>query len=42
LKNAYKILLQKSEGKKPPWRPTCKWEYNIKMGLKGTGYEGAD
>jgi hypothetical protein len=27
------ILVRKPEGKRPPGRPTCKWEDNIKRDL---------
>jgi hypothetical protein len=33
--NACKILVRKPEGKRPCWRPKCRWEHNIKMDLKG-------
>jgi hypothetical protein len=31
--NAYKILVEKPEGKRPFGKPRCKWEANIKMDL---------
>jgi len=31
MKNAYKILVQKPEGKRPLGRPKYKWKYNIRM-----------
>jgi hypothetical protein len=40
--NAYKILVTKPEGKRPLWRPRCKWEDNINIDLKGIGYENMD
>jgi hypothetical protein len=33
LRNAYKILIGKSEGKRPLGRPRHKWEVNINMYL---------
>jgi hypothetical protein len=30
-KNAYKILVEKPEGKRPLGRPRLRWEDNIKM-----------
>jgi hypothetical protein len=38
MRNAYKILVEKPEGKRPHGRPRCKWEDNIRMDRK-TGYE---
>jgi hypothetical protein len=32
--NAYKIVVGKSEGKRPLGRPVHRWENNIKMDLK--------
>jgi hypothetical protein len=32
--NAYKILVEKPEGKRPPARPRCRWEGNIRVDLK--------
>jgi hypothetical protein len=29
--NAYRVLVGNSERKRPPGRPTFKWDYNIKM-----------
>jgi len=28
-RNAYRILVRKSEGKRSLWRPTCRYEDNI-------------
>jgi hypothetical protein len=33
-KNAYRILVGKSESKRPQGRPKLKWMDNIKMNLK--------
>jgi hypothetical protein len=37
-----KILIGKPEGKKPLGRRRRRWEDNIKMGLRETGWEGVD
>jgi hypothetical protein len=39
-----KVLVTKSEGKKPFGRPRCRWEDNIKMDLQevGRGLWGLD
>jgi hypothetical protein len=42
MRNAYKILYGKPEGKRPPVRPKRRWEYNIKMDLKYIGWEDRD
>jgi len=42
MRNAYKILVRKPEGKRPHGRPRRRWEDNIRMDLKETGYEGVD
>jgi hypothetical protein len=33
MRNTYKILAGKPEGKRSYWRPRCRWEDNIKMDL---------
>jgi hypothetical protein len=40
MRNAYKILVWKSERKKLLGKPTCKWEDNINMDLTGIQYDG--
>jgi hypothetical protein len=30
-RGAYRVLLERSEGKRPLERPRCRWEDNIKM-----------
>jgi hypothetical protein len=40
--NSYKILVRKPEGKRPPGRPRCRCENNIRMNLREMGWEGAD
>jgi hypothetical protein len=36
-RNAYRILVGKPEGKRPPGRPKRRWEDNIKMEFRETG-----
>jgi hypothetical protein len=33
-RNAYRISVGKSQGKRPQGRPRCRWEDNIKMAVK--------
>jgi hypothetical protein len=40
MKNAYKILIEKVEGKRPLEKP--RWEGNIKMVPKGRAYKDVD
>jgi hypothetical protein len=40
MRNTYRILHGKPEGKRPHGRPMCWWEDNIKMHLKKVGCEG--
>jgi hypothetical protein len=40
--NAYKILVGKSEGKRPLGRPSRRWEDNMKIDIKEIGMEGVD
>jgi hypothetical protein len=39
-RNTYRILVGKPEGKRPLGRPRRRWEYNIKMALRKTGWGG--
>jgi hypothetical protein len=32
-RNAFRLLLRKEEGKRPPGKQRSRWEYNIKMKL---------
>jgi hypothetical protein len=41
-KNAYMILVEKPEGKRPLGRPRLKWVDNINMDLRGIGWDGMD
>ena len=38
-RNAYRVLVGKSEGKRSLGRPRCRWEDNIKMDLREVGYD---
>jgi hypothetical protein len=42
VRNAYRILVRKPEGKRPLGRPRCRWENNIRMDLRETGWGGMD
>jgi hypothetical protein len=42
VRNAYKILVRKSEGKRPLRRHRHGWEDNIKVDLKEIGWKGVD
>jgi hypothetical protein len=42
MRNSYKNLVGKPEGKRPLGRPRCRWEDNIKTELKEIGWEGVD
>jgi hypothetical protein len=39
-RGVYKVLVGEPEGKKPLWRPRCRWEDNIKMNLQELGCRG--
>jgi hypothetical protein len=42
IRNAYKILFGKSEEKRPFGRPRSRWEYNIRVALRETGWVGVE
>jgi hypothetical protein len=42
IRNSYKILVQKPEGKRPLKRPKHRWEDYIKIYLREIGLEGVD
>jgi hypothetical protein len=42
MRNAYKILVGKLEGRRPLRRPRHSWEDGIKMDLRETEQEGVD
>jgi hypothetical protein len=39
---AYRILVGKPEGKRPPGRPRYSWVDNIKMDRREMGWDGMD
>jgi hypothetical protein len=41
-RNAYRILVGKSEGKRPLGRPRRRWENNIKADVRGIGCRDMD
>jgi hypothetical protein len=40
--SVYRILVGRSEGKRPLGRPRYKWEDNIKLNLREIGIDGAN
>jgi hypothetical protein len=42
MRNAYKVLVGKPEGKRPLGRSRHRWEDNIIMDLREMGWEGVD
>jgi len=42
MRNAYSILVGKSEGKRPLRRRRSGWKDNTRMGLRETGWEGVE
>ncbi|KAJ4445480.1 hypothetical protein ANN_07288 [Periplaneta americana] len=41
-RNAYRVLVGRTEGKRPLGRPRRRWDVNIKMDLREVGYDGRD
>jgi hypothetical protein len=41
-RNAYRILAEKPEGRRPLGRPRRRWVDNIKMNLREIGWDGGD
>ena len=41
-KNAYTVLVEKPEGRRPLGRPSPRWEDNIKMDLREVGGDAGD
>jgi hypothetical protein len=41
-RNAYRILVRNSEGKRPLGRPRRRWMDNIKIDLREIGWDGMD
>jgi hypothetical protein len=42
MRNAYKVLVGKSEGKSTIERPRCSWGNNIKIELREVGWESVN
>ncbi|KAJ4439976.1 hypothetical protein ANN_08107 [Periplaneta americana] len=42
IRNAYRVLVGRPEGKRPLGRPRRRWEDNIKMDLREVGYDDRD
>jgi hypothetical protein len=42
MRNAYRVLVRKPEGKRPLVRPRRRWEDNISMDIRETRWEGVD
>jgi hypothetical protein len=42
MRNAYRILVGKPEGRRPLGRPRRRWKYNIGMDLREIEWEGVD
>jgi hypothetical protein len=42
MRNAYIVLVGKSEGKSPLRRPRSRWEDNIRINLRERGWESED
>ena len=40
MRDVYRVLVGKPEGKRPLGRPWCRWEYNTKMDLQEVGCGG--
>jgi hypothetical protein len=40
MENAYKILVEKPEGKRPVGRPMSRWKDNIRRNVREIGWEG--
>jgi hypothetical protein len=41
-RNAYMVLVRKSEGRRPLRRPRRRWVDNIKIDLREIGWDGVD
>jgi hypothetical protein len=42
VRGAYNILIGRPEGRRPLGRPRCRWEDNIRMDLRETGFGDVD
>ena len=38
-RNAYRVLVEKPDRKRPSWRPRRRWEDNIEIDLKEVSYD---
>jgi hypothetical protein len=41
-RSVYRVLVGRTEGKRPPGRPRRRWEDNIKLDLREIGIDGAN
>jgi hypothetical protein len=41
-RGAYRVVVEKSEGRRPLGRPRHRWEDNIKKDLQAVGWRGKD
>jgi hypothetical protein len=41
-RGAYRVLVGTSEGRRPPGRPKCRWEYNIGIDCEEAVWEDVD
>jgi hypothetical protein len=41
-RNAYRLMVEKPEGKRPLERPRLRWVDNIRMGLREVGWRDVD
>jgi hypothetical protein len=42
MRNAYKTLVRKPDGKRPFRRPKHRWKVNIRVDLREIGWKGVD
>jgi hypothetical protein len=42
MRNTYKVLVEKTEGKRPFGRPRRRWAYDIRRGFRDIGWEVVD
>jgi len=42
MRGAYRVLVEKPEGKRPVARPRRKWECNCQIKIEETGWDGLD
>jgi hypothetical protein len=41
-RGVYRVLVGRTEGKRPLGRPSCRWEDNIKLYLREIGIDGVN